>query len=382
MQKERIISVDILRGLVMVIMALDHMRDYSTMYHFNPEDLTQTTIPLFFTRWITHFCAPVFMFVAGVGTGLGEIAGKSKKELSHFLWTRGVWLIILEFTIIRFAWFFDVNYYLLPLLVIWALGICMIFLAAIIYLPKKVILSIGLIMIFGHNILDQFHAGDMGIFSSVWRIFHEESVINLGSLAILVKYPLIPWIGVMAVGYVFADLYRSDAGIRQRRMLIIGTGFTLLFLIIRGINIYGDPNPWSAQSTLGKSIVSFLNATKYPPSLVYLLMTLGPSIILLSIFEKIKGPVANFLIVFGRVPMFFYILHLYLIQVFSMALGLHQGFSFKELSVAFFNFPQEFGYNLYVTYALWILLIAVLYPVCKWYMDLKKRRSHPLFSYI
>jgi len=382
MKKERILSVDMLRGWVMIVMALDHIRDYSSMYHFDPEDLTQTNVPLFFTRWITHFCAPVFMFVAGVGTGLGEINGKTKKELSHFLWTRGLWLILLEFTVIRFGWYFNMDYSNLFLLVIWALGICMIFLALFIYLPKKVVLIGGLILVFGHNLLDPIQPESLGSFGSLWTILHEQSAIAIGSFNLMVIYPLIPWIGVMALGYVFADFYKMEPAARQKKMIYLGSFLTLLFLVFRGFNIYGDENPWSPQSSFGLTVVSFFNATKYPPSLIYLLMTLGPSIILLAFFEKIKGRVSNFLIVFGRVPMFYYVLHLYLIHVIAIILGLSQGFTYDQMANVFFQIPPEFGFSLPVTYLLWFIVVVTLYPLCVWYMRLKKKNPHPVFSYI
>ncbi len=383
MKKERILSVDMLRGLVMVTMALDHMRDYSTMYHFDPEDLSQSNFLLFLTRWVTHYCAPVFMFVAGVGTGLGEIGGKSKQQISHFLWTRGLWLIILEFTVIRFSWYFNFDYSHIFLLVIWALGICMVFLAAIIYLPKKVILIGGLIMVFGHNLLDPIDPESLGRWGSLWKILHSRSDIQIGSFNIGVIYPLVPWIGVMALGYVFGEyIYRQEEKTRHKYLLVLGSGLTALFILIRGINVYGDMNPWSVQPTFAMTIASFLNATKYPPSLIYLLMTIGPAILTLYLFEKVKGSVADFLIVFGRVPMFYYVLHLYLIHLFSVLLGLYQGYSLSEMMMPFFMYPQDFGFGLPVSYALWIIVVAILYPLCRWYMNLKKRKSHPLFSYI
>ena len=209
------------------------------MYHFDPEDLSQTDVPLFLTRWVTHFCAPVFMFVAGIGTGLGEINGKTKKQISHFLWTRGLWLILLEFTVIRFAWYFNFDYSNLFFLVIWALGICMIFLAIFIYLPKKVILIGGLIMVFGHNLLDGIQSDSLGWFSPFWKMLHEESFINIGNFTLGIIYPLIPWIGVMALGYVFADFYRLPEAGRQKKMIYLGVFLTALFFILREIKIRG-----------------------------------------------------------------------------------------------------------------------------------------------
>lgn len=381
-EKERILSVDMLRGLVMIVMALDHMRDYTSYYHFSPEDLSQTTIPLFITRWVTHFCAPVFMFVAGVGTGLGEINGKSKKQLSHFLWTRGLWLVLLELTVVKLGWTFNFTNHTIYLLVIWALGMSMITLAALIYIPKKWLLIFGLIMVFGHNLLDGVNPESFGSLSFLWKILHVQSSFFLGSFEFLGYYPVIPWIGVMALGYVFADFYRMESKARQQKMMLLGIVVTLLFFIIRGVNIYGDMNPWSVQSTAGMTMVSFFNVTKYPPSLSYLLMTLGPSIILLAVFERIHGKLSDFLIVFGRVPMFFYIVHIYFIHAMAVILGLFQGYSFFDMSKDFEKLPSEYGFGLPVTYILWILLTVVLYYLCRSYIKFKKGKTHPFFSYI
>lgn len=382
LKKERILSVDMLRGLVMIVMALDHVRDYTSYYHFSPEDLSQTTIPLFITRWVTHFCAPVFMFVAGVGTGLGQINGKSKKQLSHFLWTRGLWLVFLEFTVIKLGWEFNFMDTSFSLIVIWALGICMIVLAGLIYIPKKWLLIGGLVMVFGHNVLDAIPAETFGDFSFVWKILHVDSSFQFGPFLIRTKYPLIPWIGVMTLGYVFAGFYGMEAKQRQQKMVWLGLAVTMSFFVIRWINSYGDMEPWSQQSTLGMTIVSFLNVTKYPPSLSYLLMTLGPSIILLVVFERIGGWLSKFLIVFGRVPMFYYIIHIYLIHLFALMLGAHQGFSLSQIAVKFTLLPENYGFGLVVTYAVWVLVIALLYPLCKWYIKFKKGKKHPFYSYI
>jgi uncharacterized membrane protein len=380
--KERITSVDMLRGLVMVIMALDHMRDYSTIYHFDPADLTQTTVPLFFTRWVTHFCAPVFMFVAGVGTGLGEINGKSKKQLSHFLWTRGLWLVLLEFTVIKLGWTFNFTDKTIIMQVIWALGMAMISLAILIYVSKKWLLILGLVMVFGHNLLDGVSADTFGALSPLWKMLHVDGTFPLGSYTVIAKYPMVPWIGVMALGYVFADFYRLEARDRQRKIFLLGLGCTVLFILVRGLNTYGDPKPWEAQSTFGMSLVSFLNTNKYPPSLSYLLMTLGPSIMLLAVFEKVHGWFSQFLIVFGRVPMFFYIVHIYSIHLIAILLGVYQGFSPGDMCNLFRNLPQDYGFGLPVTYALWVFLIITHYYLCRDYIKFKKGKKHPFYSYI
>ena len=380
--RQRINAVDMLRGLVIVVMALDHIRDYSSIYHFDSTDLTQTSPALFMTRWITHFCAPVFMFVAGIGTGLGELNGKSKQQLSHFLWTRGLWLVILEITVVKFAWFFNFSFNGVVLQVIWALGISMICLAALIHLPWKVLLIFSLIMVFGHNLFDSIHPEQFGSFSWLWKMLHVKSDFSIGTFQVLAIYPLIPWISVMALGYCFSRLYRFRELERRRVMYLIGGACIGLFIILRGVNVYGDLNVWSAQKNAIFTALSFLNVTKYPPSLDYLLMTLGPSIILLAWMEKLQGRVGEVLLVYGRVPMFFYILHLYLIHIFCIIIGSWQGYGINEMSQLFRDLPQGFGYGLPVTYGLWLLVLVTLYPLCYWYMGIKKRYRHPVFSYI
>jgi len=380
--KERITAVDMLRGLVMIVMALDHIRDYTTYYHFAPEDLAQTTIPLFITRWVTHFCAPVFMFVAGVGSGLGEVNGKSKKQLSHFLWTRGVWLVLIEFTVVKLGWTFNFTDRTIYFLVIWALGICMIALAALIYVPKRWLLGLGIAMVLGHNVLDGILPSSLGTLGPLWMILHVKGEFMIGPFATFIYYPVIPWVGVMALGYVFADFYKTEANKRQQQLVVLGLILSLLFFVIRGINSYGDMAPWSVQSTIGMTIVSFFNVTKYPPSLSYLLMTLGPSIMLLAIFERIKGKASDFLMVFGRVPMFFYIIHLYLIHILAVLIGWYQGYTFYDMSHDFESFPADYGVGLVSTYTYWLLLIMLSYVLCKSYITFKKGKVHPFYSYI
>lgn len=381
-RKERILSVDMLRGMVMIIMALDHVRDYTTYYHFNPEDLSQTTVPLFLTRWVTHFCAPVFMFVAGIGTGLGEINGKSKKELSYFLWTRGLWLVLLEFTVIKLGWTFNFTDQTIIMQVIWALGMSMLSLSLMIHIPKKWLLIFGIIMVFGHNLLDDVAPDAFGILSPFWKLIHVDSTFQLGSYIVIVKYPMIPWIGVMALGYVFGDFYKMEAQSRQRKMFLLGLSCTLLFIFIRGINVYGDPHPWSHQSTIAMTVVSFLNVNKYPPSLSFLLMTIGPSIMLLAGFERLQGLMAGFLTVIGRVPMFYYIVHIYLIHLIAVILGFSQGYGWTDMANLFRNLPEDYGFGLGVTYSVWILTVAILYPMCRSYLHYKKGKTHPFYSYI
>src|SRR3989442_7644749 len=323
--RRRIDSVDLLRGIVMVIMMLDHTRDfihYGALL-FDPLDLSKTTTALFLTRWITHFCAPVFVFLAGTGAYLQFARGKSKSELSRFLISRGLWLIILEFTVVRLGAFFSLNpAFLLFLQVIFVIGFSMIVLAALVHLPLKITAGFGLVMIALHNVLDRFPVkpwqGPQSPIPSwgakLWMLLHQPGIFPIGphfpSPLVFVLYPLIPWIGVMAVGYAFGALYTKDAQLRKRGLLLICGIATLRFIFIRAIDKYGEPLHWARQKNLVFTILSFINTTKYPPSLDYLLMTIGPAILALALFEYGAGSqlrrstIRNFFVTFGRVPLF------------------------------------------------------------------------------
>lgn len=381
--RSRIASIDIVRGIVMVIMALDHVRDYFTNVRFDATDLSQTTPGLFFTRWITHFCAPVFVFLAGTGAFFYGEKQHTKGALSRFLWTRGLVLILLEFTIVRWGLTFNFSYDFLFVLVIWAIGVSMICLAALVYLPRKWIAGIGILMIVGHNALDGIAPEAFGSLSWLWRFLHIQSFIPVTStINLLIAYPLIPWIGVMAAGYAFGSIYLLEPERRRKILLQLGIGLTLAFILVRGINVYGDLRPWSEQKTPFYTFLSFLNVTKNPPSLSFLLMTLGPAITLLGVLEKSTGPLGKIFIVYGKVPMFYFIGHFYLLHVLSVLAGVGQGFP----AIQFFQFcgffPQQYGFDLWGVYLVWIIVLLLMYPACKWYGNLKSRSKNPLLSYL
>lgn len=392
----RLNSVDLLRGLVMAIMALDHTRDYFTNLHFPPEDLTQTYGALFFTRWITHFCAPTFFFLAGTGAYLSRKRGP---ELSSFLWKRGLWLVFLELTLIAFAWSF-VPTISLGFLVIWALGWSMVALAILVRLPLKAVAAIGVGMILLHNTLDRVAPAAFGKLSWLWLIMHQQGfyLIKPPQLGFFVLYPLIPWIGVMAAGYAFGALLQKTAEQRRKTLLMLGGAMVLAFIILRATNIYGNPpigfgavspGPFVVQKTNELTAIAFLNVEKYPPSLQYLLMTLGPAILLLAWFDKVdlKSGMGRFwekILVFGRVPMFYYILHIFLIHAMAIAVAvmLHQ--PARWLIGGFFNGPPPngYGHGLLFVYLMWIIALVILYFPCKWYAELKQRRKDWWLSYI
>ena len=408
----RIDSIDLLRGIVMVIMMLDHTRDYihSGALLFDPLDLSKTTTTLFLTRWITHFCAPVFVFLAGTGAFLQGARGKSKRELSRFLITRGLWLIVLEFTVVRLFAFFNMEpQFLLFLQVIFVIGFSMIVLAALIHLPVKVIAGFGLLMIAIHNFFDRYPATPWrGPGSPVpswgaklWMLLHQPGLFPIGprfpSPLVFVLYPLIPWIGVMAVGYAFGSLYTKDARLRRRWLLLIGGIATWLFVFIRAVDKYGEPFHWSRQKNIGFTILSFISTQKYPPSLDYLLMTLGPAILFLAFFEPGRDMVVavsrsagsrlrNAFVTFGRVPLFFYVLQWF--TAHTIAVGLHLAFGkpvrwlFQTPVDWFSNPPSGNGFSLWVVYLSWIGGVMLLYPLCKWFAGVKARRKDWWLSYL
>jgi uncharacterized membrane protein len=355
----------------MIIMALDHVRDFFSSAHFDPTDLTQTTAPLFVTRWVTHFCAPVFCFLAGTGASLSK---KPLAEQRRFLASRGLFLLLLELTVVHVG-FMGPQYRVVPLITIWALGWSMVALAGLLYLPRAAITAVALAIVFGHNLLDAHHGG------ALFHVLHEPGPLALPlPIRVFVGYPILPWIGVMACGYAFGPILRSP---RRRRWLVgLGAGATVLFVLVRLSNGYGDPQPWSAQPRALFTLFSFVNTTKYPPSIDYLLMTLGPSLLVLAALDGVRAGARNPVLIFGRVPMFYYIAHLYLIhiaQVVVMMVVL--GHIAGVFSPAEHTYPSG-GFGLVGVYAIWILAVAALYPACRWYAGLKQRSRHPLFSYL
>ncbi len=395
--KSRIQSVDFLRGLVIAIMALDHVRDFVSNVRFDPLDLEQTDPALFLTRWITHFCAPVFIFLAGTSAGFQAQAGKQGKDLSIFLLKRGVWLIFLELTVVKLAWMFNLQLFVGMhfLQVIWAIGISMIALAGLIWLPKRVIAAIGVIMVAGHHLLAPIDAAVMAglsqggpfpsatsISDALWLILHIPGGIPVGPTLAFTAYPVIPWIGVMALGYVFADIYLREDTQRQSLLMKMGIGAVILFLAMRGINMYGDPTPWVGQDSIVKSILSFLNVTKYPPSFLFLLMTLGPALMILSVAERWQGKAFNVFVTFGRVPLFFYVIHLYAAHLAAVFLATVQGYGPGMAMTFFIFYPPEYGVGLLGVYVFWIAIVVALYFPSRWFAGVKKRSNKWWVSYL
>lgn len=401
----RIQSIDIVRGLVMVIMAIDHIRDYVNAYsqQFSPEDLTHTSVAMFLTRWATHFCAPTFVFLAGASVSL-TANRKTKPEIVRLLITRGAWLVAVELTLVSLGVNFNFSYRLVLLQVIWVIGWSMIAMAALTQVPWRVLAPLSVAVVAGHNLLDPIRPAAFGRLDWLWSLLHGRPAFlewAPGHVA-LASYPLIPWLGVMMAGYVFGRLYRTPEAIalghegplfasecRRAVLIRLGLAVTLLFLVMRFVNGYGDPSHWSRQSREGMTVLSFLATTKYPPSLDFTLMTLGPTIVLLGLLDRVTVSARNPLLVFGSVPFFYYICHWYLLHATAIGLAwLRYGRAafllqlMPALDPKATGVPVDYGYSLPATYIVWACIVIALYPLCLWYSRLKARKTSRVFSYV
>lgn len=374
----RLDSVDVLRGLVIVLMAWDHTRDFfhSAVYQFDALDLAKTTPAVWFSRWITHFCAPVFVLLAGTGAFLSTGRGRTTRDLSWFLLTRGLWLVVLELTWVRWAgWTFGLNLREHQGLVLWAIGWSMVTLAGLVWLPRPLITGFGLLLIAGHHALDGLRPEDWGRWAGWWRVIHAGGTFEIApGIVFGAGYPLVPWIGVMAAGYgLGAELGRAPEE-RRRRLALLGGALITGFLVLRGLNGYGEPRPWTAQDHWLKTAGSFLDCTKYPPSLDYLLMTLGPALLFLAWLDRGVPRWLQPALLFGRVPLFFYLLHLPLIHALSLLVNLLR---FGHADWLWGNTPAKpppgAGFGLPVVLGAWLLLLLLLHPACRWFADYKRR---------
>lgn len=372
----RLHSIDLLRGLVMVIMTLDHTRDFFSNAHFSPTDLSQTWPALFFTRWITHFCAPVFVFLAGTSAYFWQQRrGGTEAALAGFLVKRGLLLIVLVASVEAWAWNFRYNFHHLDAGVLWALGWSMLSLALLSKLPMRVLVGFATVMLLFHNSVDHLKAADLGAFGPWWAILHTGEDINLLPGWVLNPYyPLIPWIGVMALGYSFGCLLIQPAWQSRQRLLGLGLLVSLAFIALRWLNLYGDPKPWQVYDDGVFTWLSFLNCHKYPPSLAYLLMTLGPALLVLGLFQASQPKFWPCLQLFGRTPLFFYVLHLYLLHGLAVLLAvLNDGPATILLGGGIWltELPADYGYPLPWVYAIWLGVLMVLYPLCRGFETLK-----------
>lgn len=388
--RQRLDAVDFLRGLVMIVMALDHVREFFTYAQFSPTNLAVTTAPYFLTRWVTHFCAPVFSLLTGVGACLWYSRGHTKPELSRFLLARGAWLIFLELVLTRcFGWAFNFDFRITVAIVLWVLAWSMIVLAAAVWLPPRIFTGIALLAIAGHNALDGVRAATFGPFAWLWIMLHGQ-----GNLAIApgynfyVAYAIIPWFAVMMAGFSLGSVFLWEPARRRRFLLRLGAAVTGLFILVRAFNLYGDPSKWTPQKNALFTVFSFVNCSKYPPSLDFLLMTLGPSLILLGLLDGFRFERLRPVIVFGRVPLFYYVVHIPMMHLAAVAICYVQFGSahwlFESHTIGDFPAmrPPGWGFSLAVVYLIWILLVVTLYPACRWYAGVKRRSDNPWLSYL
>jgi len=389
--KQRIQSIDILRGVIMLIMALDHTRDF---FHLkgvanDPTDLATTTPILFFTRWITHFCAPNFVFLSGISAYLAGTR-RTKDELSDFLVKRGIWLVIVELVILTFAFTLNPFYNGFILQVLWVIGLSMIILGLLVKAPLKVIAVIGALIFFSHDILDYLQLPKAGTEANLLNLFltARGSVIMLNQTHFIFDlYAIIPWTGVMLLGYVFGSIYTSSFDPQRRKKILLYTGIAALglFVVLRMFNIYGDPAPWSVQRNGVFTFLSFLNVSKYPPSLLYSFLTIGTGLIVLSLIEHVQNKVTAIFVVYGNVPFFYYVLHFYLIRLISVIVFFAQGFGTNQIvtpNEPFLFSPPHFGFNLGGVYLVWLFVIITLYFPCRWFSKYKKTHNQWWLSYL
>lgn len=384
----RLAAVDLLRGVAIVLMALDHVREFLQAEQIDPLDLSHTTPVLFFTRWITHFCAPVFILLAGAGIGLGVSQVRSRGEQSRFVFVRGLWLVVLELTVVHLGFCFNWDFHAALGQVIWVIGWSMMVMAGLIFLPTRIVVAIGLGLILCHNALDRFDAisaNALGRWHGIWLFLHAPGLISWGQFSIFIAYPLIPWVGVMAVGYGFGRFLRTNPQPMHRRWIALSGWLTIAaFVVLRGGNFYGNPTPWTPQPTLMRTVMAILNCQKYPPSLSYLLMTLGPVLAAWPLWERCRGPLAQAFIVFGRVPLFFYLIHPFVIH--GLTVGLVYGQT-GSLQPWLWSFPPGHagpgtGLPLGGVYAVWLAVVALHLPVCAWYGRLKQRHPRSVLRFL
>lgn len=375
--KPRVHAIDLIRGLVMVLMAIDHVRVYAGLPAGGP------TAGIFFTRWITHFCAPAFVFFAGTSA---FFYGRTHRDLPRFLLTRGLWLIALDLTVMRLAWTFNTDFGGYNMLgVLWAIGWSMIVLAALCRLPVAVSAAVGLVMIAAHNLISIPQDGA----SALWKVLYVgfwNGPFQLGGVPFVVLYSLIPWVGIMATGYAFGQIVALEPARRNRLCLGIGLGGVALFILLRATNVYGDPQPWSASGPM-PALLSFLNTSKYPASLQFVLMTIAPFIALVPLLERARGALARFITLFGRVPFFFYVLHIPLIHAMALVVSrLREGrvnpWLFGNHPMSPGRTPDGYAWSLAELYLAWAIAIGLLYVACRWFAALKARRNDWWLKYL
>jgi uncharacterized membrane protein len=383
--RPRLRSVDLLRGLVMVLMTLDHVRAYFSSVREEPVDFSPVSTGLFLTRWVTHLCGPVFVLLAGAGAALALANGVPRREQIRFLAVRGLGLLLLELTVVRLLWTFNLDYGGQPLVLqaIAALGVCMIALAGMLSLPASVVAGVGIAIIAGHNLLDGLDPAALGRWGPLWQLLHVPGPVELrAGISLVVVYPVLPWIGVIAVGYALGPVLTAPPEVRQRALVRLGVGLILTFLVVRAWNGYGDPAEWAMQSPVRRAVLSFFDTTRYPPSLLFLLMTLGPALLLLAAADAWRGATGDVLALIGRVPLFYYVLHLGVIHALTLIIGTLAGFEPAAFLTAWPFLPRGWGYGLPVIFAVWSAVVLALYPACRWYAAVKTDRPGSWLRYL
>jgi uncharacterized membrane protein len=383
--RRRVNSIDLLRGLVMALMALDHTRDFFAAGSMNPRDFAEPAV--FLTRWVTHFCAPTFILLAGVSAHLHGARGRSTQEISRFLLTRGLWLILIELTLVRFAWRFNFDLKVVVFQVIWVIGASMVVLAGLVHLPRWIIAVVGLGVILGHNLLDGIRAEHFvtagWVWGWAWSFLHQPALLRGGSWAAYPLYSLLPWVGVMALGYAMGPIMQLEQARRRRLLLALGAGVCVGFVLLRASNLYGDPVAWTAQDGWLATALSFIDCQKYPASLLYLMMTLGPAMMALAAVEGARGRLAGWATTIGRVPLLYYVLHLYLIHGLAVLFAtITLGDSSWLFAGSPLHKPADYGLPLSGVYAVWLCVVIALYPVCRRFAALKQNRREWWWSYM
>lgn len=381
--RPRFDSIDLLRGMVMILMVLDHTRDFLGSGAVNPRDVHEPL--LFLTRWVTHFCAPIFVFLAGVSAFLYGSRGHLQADVSRFLVTRGAWLVFLELTVVKLGWSFSARADFFFLQIIWAIGWSMIALAGIIFLRRWAIATIGLALIAGHNLLDPVNAATFGPFAGLWNILHAPAMLEpIAGTSVFALYPVLPWIGVIAAGYAFGPVMLLDPANRRRTAFALGAAAIAVFIVLRGTGLYGDPAPREIHDNLLASVLSFINCEKYPPSLLYLAMTLGPALLFLGVVDTAASPLARAIVTLGRVPMLYYVAHIFLLHALAVALALATTGDAAWLfgGMPLLEKPAAFGVSLVWIYPITVAVVAALYPLCHWFAALKQRNASPWLSYL
>jgi len=380
----RLDMIDLLRGFVIALMVLDHTRDYFhvSAYTFDPTDPARTHVLLYLTRWVTHLCAPTFVLLAGVSVFLQGANGKSTTQLARFLVARGAWLIVLELTVISFAFNFALPFLFLQ--VIWAIGVSLILLAGLIWLPRAATAIVGVLIVAGHQLLAPINAADLGALAPLWTVAFKVGPPPIGPG--FIPYPVIPWFGVMCLGYALGPVFVQEPARRNKMLLGLALGAIAMFCVLRALNAYGDPAHWRSYPGAAATLMSFFNVSKYPPSLLYVLITLGVSLLCMIAFQRLRGLLARVLLAYGRTPLFTYVLHIYVVHsaslVVAMLAGYPASYHANFLADPFRLFKAGFGFNLLVVYVAWLAILVALYPASRWFAEVKRRRREWWLSYL